>query len=116
MRLRFVEPVNVKPRAGGVYVDGTFGSGGVSKALLETTNCKILGIDRDPIATGFAKSLSNLFPGKVDFLHGCFGDMISLVSSLGIDKVDGIALDLGISSMQIDNPERGFSFRCDVVM
>ena len=101
------------PVDGGVYVDGTFGAGGYSAAILRSAKCTVWGIDRDPLAQTFAEKLSQSYPGKVTVLSGCFGDMEALLDAAGVVKVDGVALDIGVSSMQIDNPERGFSFRGD---
>lgn len=101
------------PVDGGVYVDGTFGAGGYSAAILRSAKCTVWGIDRDPLAQTFAEKLSQSYPGKITLLRGCFGDMEALLDAAGVVKVDGVALDIGVSSMQIDNPERGFSFRGD---
>ena len=101
------------PVDGGVYVDGTFGAGGYSAAILRSAKCTVWGIDRDPLAQIFAEKLSHSHPGKITVLSGCFGDMEALLDAAGVIKVDGVALDIGVSSMQIDNPERGFSFRGD---
>ncbi len=101
------------PVDGGVYVDGTFGAGGYSAAILRSAKCTVWGIDRDPLAQTFAEKLSQSYPGKITVLSGCFGDMEALLDAAGVVKVDGVALDIGVSSMQIDNPERGFSFRGD---
>jgi 16S rRNA (cytosine1402-N4)-methyltransferase len=73
----------------------------------------VYGIDRDPNAKIFAENLSHEFPGRFAWLVGNFADMCALLAEQGVEAVDGIVLDLGISSMQIDQPERGFSFRHD---
>ncbi len=101
------------PFHGGVYVDGTFGAGGYSKAILKLANCKIWGIDRDPLAQTFGEQLKQLYPKQLTVLNGCFGDMENLLAEVGVGSVNGIALDIGVSSMQIDDPNRGFSFRFD---
>jgi len=101
------------PKSGGVYVDGTFGAGGYSRALLQAADCTVWGIDRDPLAQGFGADLQVEFPGKITVLSGRYGDMADLLATVDADQIDGITLDLGISSMQIDNPSRGFSFRGD---
>lgn len=103
----------LSPRDGAIYVDATFGAGGYSKAILEAANCKVFGIDRDPTALRIGKELVKRFPNRLCVLGGCFGDMVNLLAKRGIDKVDGIALDIGVSSMQIDDVERGFSFRAN---
>ncbi|PWC33723.1 16S rRNA (cytosine(1402)-N(4))-methyltransferase RsmH [Azospirillum sp. TSO35-2] len=101
------------PRDGGVYVDGTFGVGGYSRALLETADCRVYGIDRDPAAIDRGRALAQAYPGRLEVIEGRFGDMDVLLRDRGIDRVDGVALDVGVSSPQIDEPERGFSFRFD---
>jgi 16S rRNA (cytosine1402-N4)-methyltransferase len=100
-------------RPGGVILDGTFGLGGYSRALLAASSCRIIGIDRDPRAITRGRALEAEFPDRLILLEGCFGEMERLLHAAGIDLVDGIALDIGVSSPQIDDPERGFSFRFD---
>jgi 16S rRNA (cytosine1402-N4)-methyltransferase len=99
------------PRDGAIYVDGTFGVGGYSTAILEAANCQVFSIDRDPKALKIGNTLAKRYPGRLCILGGCYGDMVNLMAERGIDKVDGIALDIGVSSMQIDDAQRGFSFR-----
>lgn len=101
------------PKDGGVYVDGTFGAGGYTRAILESAQCTVWAIDRDPAAKARGDALARQFPGRMTVLTGCYGDMVSLLAGVGVTQVDGIALDIGVSSMQIDEPERGFSFRAD---
>jgi 16S rRNA (cytosine1402-N4)-methyltransferase len=101
------------PKADGVYLDGTFGAGGYSAAILEAAPCVVWSIDRDPEALKRGEDLATRFPGRLHFVHGRFGDMAQLLSSHGITGVDGVALDLGVSSMQIDDRTRGFSFLRD---
>ncbi len=103
----------LSPKEGGVYVDGTFGAGGYSRALLEAANCTVWGIDRDPLAQKFGEVLSRDYPGQITVLSGRYGDMENLLAGVGVEQIDGIALDIGVSSMQIDDPSRGFSFRGD---
>ncbi len=103
----------LKPADGEVYVDGTFGAGGYSKALLEAARCTVYAIDRDPSVAELAASLAQSFPGRFFYILGGFGDMVELLASHGVASVDGIVLDIGVSSMQIDEAERGFSFRFD---
>jgi 16S rRNA (cytosine1402-N4)-methyltransferase len=98
---------------GGTYLDGTFGAGGYCRLMLETSNCKLVAIDRDPEAIKRGKALELEYPGRFQILHGTFGEMDVLLEEAGIDKIDGIVLDLGVSSMQLDTAERGFSFRFD---
>ena len=99
----------LSPKDGGVYVDGTFGAGGYSVAILEAANCKVIGIDRDPSAITLASDLKKKYGERLELINARFSQMAEVVNS----KVDGVALDLGVSSMQIDNAERGFSFQKD---
>lgn len=103
----------LEPKDGGVYVDATFGAGGYSRGLLEAADCTVWGIDRDPLAQSIGADLGREFPGRLTVLAGRFGDMRELLTSVGVERVDGVALDLGVSSMQLDDPARGFSFRAD---
>jgi 16S rRNA (cytosine1402-N4)-methyltransferase len=101
------------PRDGALYVDGTFGLGGYTRALLETAQCKVCGIDRDPQAIAAGAVLAAQHPGRLELFNGRFGDMERLLTARGVTQVDGVALDIGVSSPQIDEPARGFSFRND---
>ena len=103
----------LSPHDGAVYLDATFGAGGYSEAILKAANCTVWGIDRDPAIKVHSVDLQQRFEGRLTVLNGPFGDMVHLLAEVGVDKIDGIALDLGISSMQIDDSERGFSFRVD---
>jgi len=103
----------LNPRAGGVYLDGTFGGGGYSAAILEHADCTVWAIDRDPAAIARGASLAARHPGHLHLLQGCFGDMLALLTDAGVTTLDGVVLDLGVSSYQIDDPARGFSFRLD---
>jgi len=103
----------IAPHDGGVYVDGTFGNGGYSRAILGAADCTVWGIDRDPNVIAKARDMEAEFGGRLRVVEGRFGDMFSLLSALGVSGVDGVALDLGVSSMQIDQAERGFSFMAD---
>lgn len=110
-----LEPVveALAPRDGGRYVDGTFGVGGYTRALLTAANCTVYAIDRDPEAIKRAGILEQEFGGRLIAIEGRFGAMDQLVAHAGAAQVDGVALDLGVSSPQIDDAERGFSFRFD---
>ena len=101
------------PRDGAVYVDGTFGGGGYSQALLAAAHCRVFGIDRDPEAVRRGRDLAEIHKGRLQILEGRFGDMVQLLAPVNTDPIAGIALDLGVSSPQLDTPERGFSFRAD---
>ena len=99
------------PAAGTVLVDGTFGGGGHAGALLEAADCVVWGIDRDPAAIARGSQLVQATQGRLRLLHGRFGEMRDLLMARGVSAVDGIVLDLGVSSYQLDDPARGFSFR-----
>ena len=101
------------PRDGAIYVDGTFGAGGYSRAILEAADCTVWGIDRDRQAVRQGRRMAEHYPGRLHILEGRFGEMETLLAGRVAQPVDGIALDLGVSSMQLDEPERGFSFRFD---
>ena len=103
----------LKPRDGGVYVDGTFGNGGYSRGLLEAADCAVWGVDRDPGVIAKSRDMEAEFGGRLRVIEGRFGDMFDLLSAEGVSAVDGVALDLGVSSMQLDQAERGFSFMSD---
>ena len=103
----------MEPKDGEVYVDGTFGAGGYTRALLESADCKVYAIDRDPHVKVTAEKLAKEFPGRIELLCGNFGDMHHLLKTHGVEQVDGIVLDVGVSSMQLDQGERGFSFMKD---
>jgi 16S rRNA (cytosine1402-N4)-methyltransferase len=101
------------PRDGAIYVDGTFGAGGYSEALLQAADCRVWGIDRDPRAMACGSAMAARFPGRLRVIEGRFGEMDRLLAAENAIPVDGVALDLGVSSPQLDEPERGFSFRFD---
>ncbi|KQW51569.1 MULTISPECIES: 16S rRNA (cytosine(1402)-N(4))-methyltransferase RsmH [unclassified Roseateles] len=100
----------VLARPDGVYVDGTFGRGGHSRALLAklAPQGRLIGIDRDPEAVAAAAAIQD---PRFSICHSAFADMADQLAGMGVHQVDGVLLDLGVSSPQIDNPERGFSFR-----
>src|SRR6185369_11488123 len=93
------------PRDGAIYVDGTFGAGGYSRAILDAANCTVFAIDRDPDAVAGAKPLLERYAGRLHILQGRFGDMAELLSRAGVSGVQGVTLDLGVSSMQLDQAE-----------
>ncbi|MFZ5779610.1 MAG: 16S rRNA (cytosine(1402)-N(4))-methyltransferase RsmH [Pseudomonadota bacterium] len=101
----------LQPRDGGRYVDGTFGAGGYSAAMLDRADCRVVAIDRDPDAIAAGRALADRYAPRLRLIEGRFGDMAELLSAEGLAEVDGVALDLGVSSMQLDRPDRGFSFR-----
>ena len=100
----------------GIYVDGTYGRGGHSRALLErlAPEGRLIAIDRDPQAVEAASTgATRIDDPRFSIHHTSFAQLVPLLASLGVSRVDGLLLDLGVSSPQIDNPERGFSFRFD---
>ncbi len=99
----------LNPRDGATYIDGTFGGGGYAKAILAAADCKVLGIDRDPDAIARGRELAKQFGGRLTVVHGEFSQMDELFDG----KSDGVVLDLGVSSFQFDEADRGFSFRED---
>ena len=101
------------PRDDGVYVDATFGAGGYSVALLGAAQCRVVGIDRDPDAIRRGRKLAQRLGGRLTIIEGRFGEMVHLLASVSAGPIAGIAFDLGVSSTQLDTPERGFSFRFD---
>jgi 16S rRNA (cytosine1402-N4)-methyltransferase len=102
----------LQPRDGGVYVDATFGGGGYSRAILVAAACRVIGIDRDPdaVARGEALAVAN---DRFRVVHAPFGAMRERLAALELREVDGVVFDLGVSSFQLDEGERGFSFQAD---
>ena len=107
-----IQALNIKPD--GIYVDGTLGGAGHSSriAALLTTG-RLIGIDRDPVALEAAGKRLEPWKDRVTLVHSNFCQMDQALDSLGIEKVDGILLDLGVSSPQLDDGERGFSYMVD---
>ena len=104
---------SLAPHDGGQYLDATFGGGGYTSAILQAASCTVWAIDRDPDAITRGAELAARHPGRLHLLHGAFGDMMDLLGAHGITALDGIVFDLGVSSFQLDQPDRGFSFRND---
>ena len=103
------------PRGGEAYIDGTFGAGGYTGAILDAApEARVLAIDRDPaaIAAGRAHGRPK-YPGRLTLSEGRFGDLDQIAEANGFAPADGVVLDIGVSSMQIDDPARGFSFQKD---
>jgi 16S rRNA (cytosine1402-N4)-methyltransferase len=98
---------------GGVYIDATFGAGGYTRAILAAANCKVVGIDRDQSAIALGADLVQAANGRLTLIEDRFANLDTLAREVGFDTVDGVVLDLGVSSMQLDNAKRGFSFRLD---
>jgi 16S rRNA (cytosine1402-N4)-methyltransferase len=101
------------PRDTERFLDATFGGGGYASAILAHADCVLWAIDRDPAAIARGAALAASVPGRLHLIQGNFGDMLALLDSAGVSALDGIVLDLGVSSFQIDEAERGFSFRHD---
>jgi 16S rRNA (cytosine1402-N4)-methyltransferase len=96
---------------GGTYIDGTFGGGGYSRALLAAADCKVIAIDRDPSAIAAGAGLIEEFRGRLTLIEETFSNLDDAAAGAG--SIDGVVLDLGVSSQQLDTAERGFSFRLD---
>lgn len=103
----------LRPREGGLYVDGTFGAGGYSRAILAVPGTRVVAFDRDPSAIRNGADLVAAAGGRLTLVQARFGDLADEIRALGVGKVDGVALDIGVSSMQFDEAARGFSFRFD---
>ena len=102
------------PQDGATYLDATFGGGGYARAILEAApGCTVFAIDRDPDAIARGAALAQRFAGRLHLIEGRFGDMLSLLRDRGIASLNGVVMDLGVSSFQLDQAERGFSFRAD---
>jgi 16S rRNA (cytosine1402-N4)-methyltransferase len=104
---------NLKPQDGEIYIDGTFGAGGYSRAILQKANCRLYAFDRDITVKKFADKLQKEFADNFHFIHSKYGEMQEQMENFGIAEVDAVILDLGVSSMQLDEDERGFSFNSD---
>lgn len=103
----------LQARSGGTYIDGTFGAGGYTRQLLEVSGARVIAFDRDPSAIAAGQELVASSQGRLTLVEGRFGDMAKAARALGVEAVDGIVLDIGVSSMQFDEAARGFSFRFD---
>jgi len=102
----------LKPRPGGVYVDGTFGAGGYCRALLER-GAEVVALDRDPAAIRAGAALVAAWGGRLRLVEARFGGLDAAAAEFDFRIVDGVVLDIGVSSMQLDEPARGFSLRFD---
>jgi 16S rRNA (cytosine1402-N4)-methyltransferase len=103
----------LQPRDGERFIDGTFGAGGYTRAILETARTSVLAIDRDPAAIAVGVRPGQDFGDRLMLVEGRFGALDSIAREAGFAPVDGVVLDIGVSSMQIDAAERGFSFMTD---
>jgi 16S rRNA (cytosine1402-N4)-methyltransferase len=110
-----LEPVLsvLAPETGGRYIDGTFGAGGYSRAILDAADCEVLALDRDPAAIAAGRGLQAAYDGRLKLAETPFSLMQDCAEGIGWNGVDGVVLDLGVSSMQLDEAERGFSFMHD---
>jgi 16S rRNA (cytosine1402-N4)-methyltransferase len=103
----------LEPSDGDVIIDGTFGGGGYSRALLDAADCRVFGIDRDPDAQARARALQSEYPGRFEAVDGRFSAMADLMRDHDVEAADGVVLDLGLSSFQLDDASRGFSIQHD---
>lgn len=103
----------IAPRSGGLYADATLGGGGHTEGILERSapDGQVIGIDRDETALAAARERLSVHGDRVTFVHGPFSNLLELLGGVGALPVDGVVADLGVSSPQLDRPERGFSFR-----
>jgi 16S rRNA (cytosine1402-N4)-methyltransferase len=101
----------LQPHAGGIYVDATFGAGGYSRAILDTAGTRVIGIDRDRSAVTAGFDLVDRSDGRLTLVEDRFSNLAEICAAQGINAVDGVVMDVGVSSMQLDEAERGFSFR-----
>ena len=101
------------PRSGGTYCDATLGGGGHSEAILERSAPagRLIGVDRDPNALAAAQERLAAYADRTTFVHGTFGRLPELLAGIGVQRLDGLVADIGVSSPQFDDPDRGFSFR-----
>jgi len=103
----------LRPRDGGRYLDGTFGAGGYTRAILAAADTKILALDRDPTAIAAGADLVSKARGRLTLVEARFSQLEEVAAAQGFLPLDGVVLDIGVSSMQFDEIERGFSFRGD---
>ncbi len=103
----------LSPGAAERFIDGTYGAGGYARAILDAADCSVLALDRDPAAIAAGRGLEFFLRRKAELVETPFSMMEEAARELGWDAVDGVVLDLGVSSMQLDEAERGFSFMRD---
>lgn len=103
----------LQPKAHETYIDGTFGAGGYTRAILKAADCRVVAFDRDPTAIAAGQDIVRAFAPRLSLVHRPFGSMALAMQEVGLTQVDGIVLDIGVSSMQLDEAERGFSFQAD---
>ena len=103
----------LSPRDGGIYVDATFGAGGYARAILDAADTRVIGIDRDRTAIAGGFDLVDRSNGRLTLVEDRFSHLAEVCAALGAGAVDGVVMDVGVSSMQLDEAGRGFSFRLD---
>ena len=103
----------LEPQQGGIYVDATFGAGGYSRAILDTPGTQVIGIDRDRSAIAGGFDLVERSSGRLTLVEDRFSNLAAICAAQGFSSVDGVVMDVGVSSMQLDEAGRGFSFRND---
>src|SRR6202047_1662577 len=101
----------LRPRDGGIYVDATFGAGGHRRAILGPPGTRVIGIDRDRTAIAGGFDLVDRSGGRLSLVEDRFSNLAEICAAQGIASVDGVVMDVGVSSMQLDEADRGFSFR-----
>ena len=102
----------LQPQAGEVHLDGTYGAGGYTRAIL-ASGATVIAVDRDPDAVATGKAAAAEAGGRLHMIHGCYGDLDRIAADAAVPELDGVVLDIGVSSMQLDQAERGFSFAQD---
>jgi 16S rRNA (cytosine1402-N4)-methyltransferase len=107
---------HLAPERGGIFIDCTVGLGGHARALLEAGASRLIGLDRDPEALARSRDALAAFGAQVELVHSDYRELNDVLDARGISRVDGVLADLGVSSMQLDTPERGFSFKRDDVL
>jgi 16S rRNA (cytosine1402-N4)-methyltransferase len=103
----------LSPRDRGIYVDATFGAGGYSRAILDAADARVIGIDRDRTAVAAGFDLVDRSNGRLTLVEDRFSNLAEVCAAQGASRVDGVVMDVGVSSMQVDEAGRGFSFRLD---
>lgn len=101
----------LSPLDGETFLDGTFGAGGYSRAILSTADCSVIGLDQDPSAIAGGRALVREAGGRLRLVEGRFSQMVRHCKDLDVAALDGVVLDIGVSSMQLDRAARGFSFQ-----
>ena len=101
----------LRPCTGGIYLDATFGAGGYSRAILDIEGTRVIGIDRDRTAISGGFDLVDRSAGRLTLVEDRFSNLAEICAAQGLSQVDGVVMDVGVSSMQLDQADRGFSFR-----